>query len=109
MDEFPEMLRKARQDANLSIRQLKSKMDTGGQKVSITRINFIENERMKPTYTFAYDAAEAMGLRVEEAMKAAFLFRVKWCIDREKAEVRALARPRGLSPEVVERITYLDI
>jgi len=109
VDEFPEMLRKARQDANLSVRQLKSKMDAGGQKVSITSINFIENERMKSTYTFAYDAAEATGLQVEDALRAAFLYRVQWCIDREKSKVRALARPRGLSPEVVERITYLDI
>jgi transcriptional regulator with XRE-family HTH domain len=104
---FPELLKSARQSAGLSTRQLKAELEARGVRASVTLINQIENANMKPTFDFAYAAAEASGLQVEEALRAAFLFRIRWCVDREREALRSLARDKGLVPDAVERITSL--
>lgn len=104
---YPELLRKVRERAGLSTRQLQADLEAKGVQVSATLINQIENAKIKPVFDFAYAAAEATGLRVEEALRAAYLYRVQWCVDRERETLRSLANDKGLSEEVVERITSL--
>jgi transcriptional regulator with XRE-family HTH domain len=105
VDSFPEVLKKARKDAGMSIRQLKSRMEEAGVPVSITNISFIENGKVKPTYSFVCDAAEATGIDLEQALRAAFLFRLKWSVGKEIAEILAIAEKRKLSEDQIKRVT----
>jgi transcriptional regulator with XRE-family HTH domain len=104
---FSELLKNARQRAGLSTRQLKDELEARDVRASVTLINQIENAKIKPTFDFAYSAAESTGLQVEEALRAAFLFRVRWCVDCEREALRSLAGDKGLLPDAVERITSL--
>jgi hypothetical protein len=74
---------------------------------SVALLNQIENKKIKPTFDFAYSAAESTGLQVEEALRAAFLFRIQWCVDREREALRSIANDKGLLPDAVKRITSL--
>jgi transcriptional regulator with XRE-family HTH domain len=104
---YPGLLRKARERAGLSTRQLQADLEAKGVRASVTFVNQIENAKTKPPFDFVYSAAELTGLQVEEALRAAFVFRVQWCVDRERETLRSLAKDKGLSEEVVEKITSL--
>jgi ribosome-binding protein aMBF1 (putative translation factor) len=107
---YPELLRKARQSAGgLSTRQLKTELEARGVQVSVTFINQVENAKVKPTFDFAYSTAEATGLQIEEALRSAFLYRVRWCVDREREQLRILAEEKGLSSKDIDRITALKL
>lgn len=104
---FPEMIKNARTKARLTTRQLADELKAQGVRASTPFINQVENSTTKPTFDFAYSAAEATGLSIEEALRAAFLYRVKWCLDREREALRSLAEDKGIQPEAIDRITSL--
>jgi transcriptional regulator with XRE-family HTH domain len=104
---FPEMIKNARTKAGLTTRQLADELATQGVRASTAFINQVENSTTKPTFDFAYATAEAVGLSVEDPLRAAFLYRVQWCIDRERKALRDLAKKEGLGEEAVKRITSL--
>jgi transcriptional regulator with XRE-family HTH domain len=104
---FPEMIRRARMKAGLTTRQLADEMGSLGASASITLINQIERSTTKPTFDFAYSAAQVMGMDVEACLRDAFLYRVQWCLDREREALCNLAKREGLGDEAVNRITSL--
>lgn len=107
--DFPEMMRTSRHDAGLTFRQLKAEIDRKGKPVSITLLNLVEKNKLKPTYELAFDTATATNNDVEELLKAAFLHRVQWSADRERQALRSLAREKGLSEASVDRITSFAV
>ena len=74
----------------------------------MTLLNLVEKEKMKTTYDLAYATAAATELGVEEALRAAFLSRIQWTVDREKHNHRQFAFAKGLSQEIVAKITQLE-
>jgi transcriptional regulator with XRE-family HTH domain len=106
-ENFPDMIRTARTKAGLTTRQLSDELTVRGVKASVTLINQVEHATTKPTFDFAYYAAQETDLDPEAALRAAFLYRVKWSIDREKEALRNVAEKEGLGDEAVNRITSL--
>ena len=106
---FHDMLKDGRQSAGLTFRQLKDKLDHQGTPVSITLLNLVEKNKMKTTYDLAHATAAATGLDVEKALRAAFLSRIQWTVDKEKRSLRRLALAKGLSQAAVKRITNVDV
>jgi hypothetical protein len=106
---FPELLKSARQEAGYTTRRLKDELKERGVQASITYINFVEKERVKPGYAFSGAVGQLTGIGAEQALRAAFLYRVKWAVDRERDHLRILAEEKGLSAAAVKRITALDI
>lgn len=106
-ENFPDMIRNARAKAGLTTRQLADALSVRGASASVTLINQIERATTKPTFDFAYFAARETGMDPEAALRAAFLYRVKWSIDREKEALRNVAEKEGLGDEAVNRITSL--
>lgn len=109
MASFPELLKNARLRAGLSTRQLKDELEASGVRASVTLVNQIENSKTKPTLDFAYSAASSVGFSAEEALRAAFLFRIEWCINREKAALESFMKDNGFTPQQIENISALKI
>jgi transcriptional regulator with XRE-family HTH domain len=105
---FPQMLKEARESAGLTFRQLKHKVDQQGVCTSITLLNFIEKGKTKPTYDTARAIAKVTGIDVEEAMRSAFAYRMKWCFDRERDRLLFTAREQGISQSTVKLILTLE-
>ncbi len=107
LESFPEMLRAGRQDAGMTFRGLSERLEEQGSPASITQLNLVEKQKVKPTYRLAYDTAKATGLRVEDALRSAYLYRVQWSIEREKEQLLRLLGETELSAGAFERITAL--
>lgn len=106
---FPELLKSARQKAGFTTRRLKDELCDRGVEASITYINFVEKKRVKPGYDFSRAVGRVTDIGAEQALRAAFLYRVNWAVEMEREKLLVLAEESGLSKKAVERITAFDI
>lgn len=106
---FPDLLKRARLEAGYTTRRLKDELRAKGVEASITYTSFVENGTTKPGYNYAATIGQATGIGTEQALRSAFLYRVKWAVDREREQLRILAEEKGLSERTVKRITNLEI
>lgn len=101
---FPELLKKTREGAKLTLRQLKDRLHHQKTPASITQLSFIETGRMKPTYSLGLNTALVLGIDVETALSSVYTSRIHWCIEKETESLREFVRERGLDLEGLDKI-----
>ena len=102
---FSELIREARIEKGLTIRDLEAEMrEHGGLTLSRTLISFLETERRKPTYEVAYALAEVLEIDVNSALSAAFQTRRRFDISREKKDLEDLVSTMNLESVNIKTI-----
>ena len=111
MREFPDLVRTARTNKQnyLSVRDL-ADLVSNGEIASVTGAMINAIELGKPcSYKLAYALTIALDLDIEQAMRAAFLARVRYSVGKERESlndyVSKLPKKQKLD---VEKITYLS-
>ena len=111
MKEFPDLIRTARTKKQnyLSVRDLADRVSDGGiATVTGAMVNAIELGK-SCSFKLAYALAVALDLDIEQAMRAAFLARVRYSVGKERESlndyVSKLPKKQKLD---VEKITYLS-
>ena len=108
MLKFSELIKTRREEMNLSVRALEKLLkEQEGIDLSKTFVNFIENERKKPTYEVAYALAKVLEIDVEEAIRAAYIARVEFNKERELTSLNRFISDNKLNYLDVDRIMML--
>lgn len=102
---FAELIRKKREEKNLTVRALERMLSerSGGLAISRTLISYLETGDRIPTYDVAYAVAEVLEIDIIDVIRAAYVARSEHSQDKESKYLRGFIEKTGLGwdPDII--------
>lgn len=97
METFAETIKNKRRAKGLSTRALERALaENQNLRLSRSFINYIENEKKKPTFEIAYALAQELGINTTKALKLAYRARADFDRNRERESLEKFLTERNL-------------